>query len=196
MELQVNAAYYREGSPRRSLADYLGDEIASYEVGANGSLSLKSASSLPAGKQPPRDQPAVPLLIGRSNASSRYHRLFFRVVFSQTGSPRQAILLGARSDAELDRITSQLAGEQVSSCRERCNVFPEWSTASVMIAITVNGLHRRVVFGSTIGNIAAHPLHITLLRDNNGRVTSVPVNTSDPEALRLPLQHGDRITWN
>lgn len=179
MELQVDGAYYREGSLRRSLADYLGDEIAKYEVGANGSLRLMSVSSLPAGKQPPHDQPAVQLLIGRRNASSRYHRLFFRVVFSQTGHPRQAILVGARSNAELDQITRQLADGQDPSCRERCGVFPEWSTASVIIAIVVNGVPRSVVLGSTVGSVAAHPLHITLLRDVNGRVTSVPVNTSD-----------------
>jgi hypothetical protein len=94
MELKVDGAYYREGSPRRSLADYLGDEIANYEIRENGSLDLKSVSSLPVGKQPPRDQPAIQLLIGRRNASSRYHRLFFRVVLSQTGSPWQEHCFG------------------------------------------------------------------------------------------------------
>lgn len=196
MGLELDGAYYREGSPRRSLADYLGDEIATYQVGANGSLRLNSVSSLPAGKQPPRGQPAIQSLIGRRNASSRYHRLFFRVVFSQTGLPRQAILVGARSAAELDQITRQLSAGRDSLCGERCDVLPAWSTAAAMIAITVNGIPRRVVWGSPIGSIAPHPAHITLLRKNSGGVTSVPVNTSNPEALRLPLQHGDRITWN
>ena len=197
MELEVDGAYYRDGSPRRGLGDYLGDETANYEIGANGSLNLELVSSLPAGKQPPRDQPAIQLLIGRRNASSRYHRLFFRVVLSQIGKSRQAILLGARSNAELDDITRQLSDDdRNSSCRERCNVFPEWSTASVTIAIIVNGMPRRVVLGSTIGSMATRPLHITLLRNNSGRVSTVPVNASDPDALRLPLQHGDRITWN
>jgi hypothetical protein len=195
MELDVDGAYYREGSPRRNLADYLGDEVAKYEVTANGSLNLKSVASLPSGKRPPRDQPAVQLLIGRRDAASKYHRLFFRVVFSQTGAPRQAILLGARSSVELDRVTSHLSDGRSALCPGRCSVFPEWSTAAVLIGVIVNGVPRRVVFGSTIGNIAPHALHMTLWRDNGGRVTTVPVDPSDPEALRLPLRHGDRITW-
>lgn len=196
MALEIDGAYYREGSPRRSFADYLGDEIAKYEVAANGSLRLKSLSSLPVGKQPPRDQPAIQSFIGRRNASSRYHRLFFRVVFSQTGMPRQAILVGARSNAELDQITSQLSDGRNSACGARCNVLPEWTTASAMIAVMVNGIPRRVLWGSTIGTVALHPVRITLLRNDSGRLTSIPVLASDPEALRLPLQHGDRITWN
>jgi hypothetical protein len=103
---EVDGAYYRDGSPRRSLQDYLVDETANYELGANGSLNLKLVSALTAGKQRPHDQPAIQLLIGRRNASSRYHRLFLRVVLSQTGKPRQAILLGARSNAELDDIAN------------------------------------------------------------------------------------------
>src|ERR1700722_3309683 len=51
MELKVDGAYYRDGSPRRSLQDYLGDETASYEIRTNGSLNLKLVSALPEGKQ-------------------------------------------------------------------------------------------------------------------------------------------------
>ena len=66
MELEIDGAYYRDGSQRRSLQDYLGDETANYEIRANGSLNLKLVSPLPAGKQPPRDQPAIQLLSGEA----------------------------------------------------------------------------------------------------------------------------------
>jgi hypothetical protein len=41
MELEIDGAYYRDGSQRRSLQDYLGDETANYEIRANGSLNRK-----------------------------------------------------------------------------------------------------------------------------------------------------------
>ena len=78
----------------------------------------------------------------------------------------------------------------------RCNAFPAWCTASVAIEITVNGTARKVIWGSTLGSVAAHPRHVELLRVSNGRLAPLQIDAADPEALRLPLLHGDQVSWN
>jgi hypothetical protein len=202
MEFRIEGAYYREGSPRRSSADYLGIETAVYEVRPNGTLRLGSVNSFldqPSGKQQPRDQPAVQLLVRPRNLTWRYHRLFFQVVMSRTGTIRPAVLIGSRSIAELDNFTKRFLEGQYSVCdpgSNRCNAFPEWCTASLAIGIVVNGTARKVVWGSTLGSVAPHPSRVELLRVSNGRLAPVRIDATDPEALRLPLMHGDQVSWN
>jgi hypothetical protein len=203
MELKIEGAYYTEGSPRRGVTDYLGAEIATYEIRSNGALRLGSVSSFldgQTGKEQPRDQPAVQLLILPRNMSYRYHRLFFQLVMSRTGATRPAVLIGSRSLAELDRLTTQFLAGQGSACgfgsTNQCTAFPPSCTASVAIEIVVNGAARKVTWGSTLASIAAHPRHVDLLRTSNGRLAPLQVDVTDPEALRLPLLHGDHVSWN
>jgi hypothetical protein len=202
MEFRIEGAYYREGSPRRNSTDYLGNQTATYEVRPNGTLRLGSVTSFldqQPEKQQPRDQPAVQLLVRAGNLNWRYHRVFFQVVMSRTGAIRPAVLIGARSVADLDNLTKRFMEGQYSVCgpvSDRCNAFPEWCTASLAIGIVVNGTARKVVWGSTLGSVAQHPRHVVLLRVGNGRFAPVPIDDADPEALRLPLMHGDQVTWN
>jgi hypothetical protein len=198
MELRLDAAYYREGSSRRSIADYLGDEIATWEVAANGALKLLSVTPLAAGKQHPHDQPKVETLVRSTNR--RYQRLFFQVVVSGAGKTRPAFLVAARSPVDVDRLTKQFADGSPAACpsgsRVSCVIFPEWLTASAAITIVVNGAARKVVWGSTLGNVATRPQHLEVLRVSNGRTAAIPIDLADPQTLRLPLVNGDRITWN
>src|SRR5579871_1120774 len=64
MELRVENAYYREGSTRRGLADFLGTEVAHYQVRPGGRLRLLSIDS--SVTQQPGDQPLVQRLIQNS----------------------------------------------------------------------------------------------------------------------------------
>jgi len=202
MELRIEGAYYREGSPRRSVTDYLGAETATFEVRSNGVIQLSSVSSFLDGqtaKARPRDQPAVQLLIRPSNLRYRYHRLFFQVVMSRNGTIRPAVLLGSRSIAELDNLTNQFLAQQNSPCGPEsngCTEFPVWCTASLAIEIVVNDVAQKVIWGSTLGSVALHPRHVELMRVSNGRLSPVPIDAANPEALRLPLLHGDQISWN
>jgi hypothetical protein len=202
MEFKIEGAYYREGSPRRNSTDYLGTETAAYEVRSNGTLRLVSLSSFldqQPEKQQPRDQPAVQLLVRPRNLTWRYHRVFFQVVMSRTGAIRPAVLIGSRSIAELDNLTKRFLDGQHSVCdsgSNRCNAFPEWCTASLAIGIVVNSTARKVVWGSTLGSVAPHPRHVELLRVSNGGLAPVRIDAADPEALRLPLMHGDQVSWN
>lgn len=200
MELTVEGAYYREGSPKISFADYLGAETASYEVAAGGTLRLTSISSFVTeqpGKMQPRDQPAVQTLVRPRNLSFRYHRLFFQVVMSRMGTTRPAVLLGARSSSALDGITRQFLSGKDSLCdatpSDQCTSFPAMCTASLKIGITVNGAARKVVWGTTLAAVVSHPSKIVVKRLINGRMWLVQIDLSDPDAIRTPLLHGDEI---
>ncbi len=203
MELRVEGAYYREGAPRVGIADYLGAETARYEVTSGGALRMVSVQSFVTeqnGKTQPRDQPAVQTLVRPRNLTYRYHRLFFQVVMSRAGATRPALLLGAPSPAALDRVTQQFLAGQHSPCGARqsdqCTTFPEMITASVDVVITVNGAPRKVVWGTALDRVAGRTARkIELKRLANGRLTPVPIDPSDPDAMRTPLLHGDEITW-
>ena len=202
MELRIEGAYYREGAARRGLADYLGAQSVAYEVGTDGSLRAGAFASFlknnPDKKQP-RDQPAVQTLIRPRNLRYRYHRLFLQIAMSRSSAIRPAVLIGAASSAQLDELTTEfLAGQLVCGPRpsNRCTAFPALCTASPGIEIVLNGVARKVTWGSTLGSIAGHPRSVELLRDTNGRLASVPIDIADPESLRLPLLHGDRLNWN
>ncbi len=201
MELRVEAAYYREGSPTRDMASYVGSQSVTYQVATDGTLSAGAVSSFlkdhPEKKQP-RDQPAVERLIPARNLRYRYHRLFFQLAMSRTGPTHPAVLMGSGSKAELDRSTSEFLQAQSVCGRHpatQCLEFPGFSTASIGIEILLNGVARKVTWGSTVGSVAGHPRSVELVRDSNGRLTPIPVDIADPEALRLPLMHGDRLSW-
>jgi hypothetical protein len=196
MELRIEAAYYRDGSPRRSLADYLGTETARFQVRPNGQLQLGSVQSglkSPRGRQPPVQQ-----LIRGSQRRYRKGRFFYAVALNRRGQTRSAVLLGAGTAGELDRLTMQLLADPESVCGARaahCTVFPEACTASVDIEIVVNGAPRTLAWGNVLESVAAHPRHIEMLRLDAGRLAPVEIDAGDPGALKLPLLPGDRITW-
>lgn len=192
MVVRVEGAYYREGSPRVGLTDYLGAETARYEVTPRGTLRLITLSSFTAEhpeRTQPRDQPAVQTLVRPRNLSARYHRLFFQIVMSRTDSIRPAMLLGARSASELDKTS------HCETTSETCTGFPPFCTASLEIAITVNGARRMVAWGTTLGAVAVRPQQVNLRRLTNGRMVPVPIDLSDPAAMRIPLLHGDELRW-
>ena len=194
MELRVENAYYREGSTRRRLADFLGTQVAHYQVRRNGTLkSLTAETSL---KEQPASQPPVQSLVSATQTRYRYHRFFYEILLNRKSELRGAVLLGASSAAELDRLATQLLADPASVCgigAPRCSVFPETCTASLEIEIVVNGATRTVLWGSLLANVAAHPRQVEVLRPYRGRLLPVEIDPSDPNALRLPLLPGDRI---
>jgi hypothetical protein len=196
MELRVEAAYYREGSLKRSLADYLGTEVGRFEVRANGQLRLTSVQSglkEPRGKQPPVQQ-----LVRGSQRRFRHGRFFYAVALNRKGQTRGAVLLGAGTAKDLDRLTMQLLSNPESVCggeSTHCTVFPETCTASLNIEIIVNGAPRTIPWGNVLDSVAAHPRRVEMLRLDAGRLIPVEIDAGDPAALKLPLLPGDRVTW-
>lgn len=197
MELRIENAYYREGSTRRVLADFLGTEVAHYQVRPGGRLRLLSIDSDV--KQQPADQPGVQRLIPGSQAGYRHHRFFYEILLNRKAELRGAVLLGAQSAGELERLAGQLVVDPGLVCdgsAARCTVFPEKCTVSLEIEIAVNGVPRTVLWGSSLATIAPRPRHLEVQRLYRGRMTPVMIDASDPAALRLPLLPGDRIQWD
>jgi hypothetical protein len=202
MELRIAGAYFREGSSQHDVADYLGAQSVTYEVGTDGELRAGAVSSFlkeHRDEKQPADQPAIQTLIPPRNLRYRYHRLFFQLAMSRTGATHPAVLIGSGSIIQLDKVTTAFLLAQ-SVCGPRpsaqCTTFPAFCTASLGIEIVVNGVARKVIWGSTLGSVAGHPHSVELVRNANGRLASVPINVADPETLRLPLLHGDRLNWN
>jgi hypothetical protein len=202
MELGVEAAYYREGVPRTGLSGYLGAESVNYEVSRSGTLRLTPARSFvdaKAGKTQPRDQPAVETLVKPGSRSDRYHRLFFQVVMSRNDNTKPAVLLSARSGSELERVTRQFAANQFSSCTgmrsDQCVAFPELCTASLQIGVGINGVARKVGWGSSVSSVTAGARKVELFHDSHGQVTSVSLDVADVAAMRTRLAQGDRVSW-
>ncbi len=213
MGLRLEKAYFREGALKHDLANYIGTEVARYRAGASGRLRLVSAPLSLAER--PKEQAPVQDLLSRSVANCRYHRFFYQVVFTARGNIRGAVLLGARSAQELERLGPQLLADPESICGDagdRCAIFPEACTASVEIGITVNGQSRPVIWGSTLASVIFEqnlerrrvtgaltaPFNVQdveLQRLHAGRLTPVKIDTGDPAALRLVLLPGDSLNW-
>jgi hypothetical protein len=196
MGLRIENAYYRDLKLESTRENFLGTEIAQYQVRPRGGLRLRSVES--GLTQRPSDQPAVQELIPASERRHRHHRLFFQIGVKQRGNTKSAILLGAESIHVLDRLTEKLISEPESVCgfeSSHCVVFPESCTVSPEIEVTVNGSTRAVLWGATLRSIAAHASHVEVLRLHGGQLTPVEMDSSDPDALHLPLLPGDRIHW-
>lgn len=192
-ELRVENAYYKKGASRQGLQGFLGTEIARYKVRSKG-LRLISVQSM---KNRPVEQLPVQRLISAPKKRYRNYRFFFEIVFKQNSHRQGSVLLGANSQAEIDRLTSQLARPE-AVCNDRsthCTVFPEACSVSIEMNIVVNGKPRTVFWGSVLASVVESPRHLELLRLSAGRLLPVEIDSQDPNALRLPLLPGDHINW-
>jgi hypothetical protein len=194
--LRVENAYFREGAPKHGLANFLGTEVARYQVLATGMLEQISIESRVA--QRPSDQPPVQQLVTEPQRAYLKHRFFYQVLLSKKSNIRSAVLLGAQSTDELDRLTKALLTQPDSVCggaSTHCTVFPEACTASLEIEIVVNGTSRTVLWGSTLAEFAEGHRHVALFRRYRGGLAPVEVDIRDREALRVPLLPGDVVKW-
>ena len=194
-ELHIENAYYREGAPKHGVANFIGTEKAIYQVRASRLRLISVESGL---EQRPADQLPVQDLIGASRLHYRYYRYFFQIVFRQMAGMRGAVLLGANSSDELDRLASRLITDPDAVCAGQspnCAVFPQACTVALEIEIVVNGAARSVAWGSPLESVTMHPRKLRLSRLYAGKLTPVEVDAGDPNALRLPLLPGDRVEW-
>jgi hypothetical protein len=196
MELRIENAYYKEGAVKRGILGFLGTEIARYQVRTRGLGLIAVEATL---SQRPRDQPPVQKLLRTSQMRYGYYRFFYAVVFSKRRETGGAVLLGAESSDELDRLGALLLTEPDVICNgqsRHCTVFPEACKVSVEIEIVVNGEPRTVLWGSLLTSVGSGAHHFELLGRSAGGVTPVQVDLSDPNALRTPLLPGDQVKWN
>ncbi len=197
MGLRVENAYFREGSPRHTVDEFIGTEAAEYGVAAKGALRLVHVESKVA--RPPADQSPVEGLLQEALARYRFHRFFYQIVFSKgKGQESGAVLLGAASEAELGVLTARLERDPDAVCGRaggHCAVFPQLCSVSVQMEILVNGAPQRVPWGSVLARVVIRPKKVELMRLYSGRPAPVEIDANDPAALRLPLLPGDRLQW-
>ena len=194
IELRIENAYFREGAPKRGLANFLGTEIARYQVLPTGMLEQTSVQSRSARR--PADQPSVQQLLSEFQRRLNHHRLFYQVLLNKKTDVRSAVLLSAASTDEVIRLTEQLMIEPASICggvSTHCTAFPEACTASLEIEVVVNRVHRTVLWGSGLAEVAENHRHVELFRPYMDRLAPVEIDIRDREALRLPLLPGDHI---
>jgi hypothetical protein len=196
-ELKIENAYYQKGIPKRGVNGYIGTETARYRVRASGLRLVGLPTRL---ANAPDDQAPVHKLIDISATRYRHYRFFFEMMLNRkSGAIRGAVLLGANSPDELNRLSESLLSNPDSICAGQsphCTVFPEACSVTLEIEITVNNLPRMVSWDTRLGTIATSPHHVNLLRISKGRLTPVELDPGDIAALRLPLFPGDRIIWD
>jgi hypothetical protein len=196
MFLQVENAYFKEGAPRRGLAGFIGTEVAQYRARPSGGLTLVSVESKV--DRRPKDQPPVSKLIPAALAHYRYHRFVYQVIFKAKGETRGAVLLGAGSSSEIQRLGAQLLMDPDAVCGGQsvhCAAFPEACSVSLEMEIFVNGSPRTVIWGSLLASVAAPSRPVELLRKYAGHLTPVKMDSADVNAMRLPLLPGDHVIW-
>jgi hypothetical protein len=197
MGLRVENAYYRDGSAKHDLAHYLGTQVARFRIARGGTLRFLSFESNV--KQRPADQPPARQLISDAQRRFRHHRFYYEILFKQKDQLRGAVLLGAPTADQLDQLAGRLRADAAGVCGGgslNCTVFPSTAIVAVEIEIVVNNARRSVLWGSFLGNVAAHPRRLQLLRSYDGKLTPVELDPADPKALRLPLLPGDHLTWD
>ena len=196
MGLRVENAYFKGGAPKRGIEGFIGTEVARYRARTRGGLRLISVESNVAHR--PQDQPPVQNLLPASVESYRSHRFLNQVTFRSKGEVRGAVLLGASSRNELERLGAQLLSDPDSVCGTQfvhCAIFPEACTVSLEIEIVVNGTPRTVLWGSLLGSIVERPRRLELLRRYAGHLAPVEIDSGDPNALHVPLLPGDHVNW-
>jgi len=195
-DLRVENAYFREGAPKRGLANFLGTEIVRYQVLPTGPLQEIAFESRV--DRRPADQPPVRELLSEPQKHHKCHRFFYQVLLSKKSNVRSAVLLGGESTEQLGVLTTQLMTQPESVCNDgssQCAVFPEACTVSLEIEVTANGARRTVVWGNTLADFAQGHPGVKLFRSYRGQPTPVEVDVRDREALRVPLLPGDVIKW-
>jgi hypothetical protein len=192
--LKLENAYWEEGAARGGLAGYLGTEASTISTLANGSLKLSPVVSTLKSRRP-QSQPPVDQLVPASARRARVYRFYYAVPFQRAGRPNVAVLLRARSDAQLDQLAQQLkaAPEQLcSGPSSPCTVFPESSTVSVQMEILANGTLAVVTWGSRASTVTGgHPL-ISLERQS---ATGYIPFKFPGDGLQSVLQPNDHLRW-
>ncbi len=195
-QLRVENAYFREGAPKHGLANFLGTEIARYQVLRTGALKEIFFESHVA--QRPSDQPPVQQLVSEAQRLYHCHRFFYQVLLSKKSNVRSAVLLGAESNQVIDQLTTRLLTEPETVCGDgstACTIFPEACSVSLEMEIVVNGKSRAVLWGSDLREFGEGHQSVSLFRRYKGRLAPVELDAHDDEALRVPLLPGDVIRW-
>jgi len=197
MQLRVENAYFKTGSARVGIADYMGTEVARFQVARNRGLRpTEPQSTLP---QRPAEQPAALALIPNPQRRHRQYSFYYAVVFTRKGSTSGSVLLGADSPAQMDRLSADLLASPDSVCTAdstQCTVFPSTCTASIEMPVIVNGVTQQIAWRTQLFTLTRGAKQIELIRRVDGRAKSTMIDPNDSQAMRTQLMPADRVNWN
>lgn len=198
MRIQIENAYYEPGRPKRGLDGFIGTERVWYRKPEPAGLIEGAIEPKMLAPRPP-DEPAVQTLLPPGARAFGAYRLFFSIRVNRRGATRGAVLLGAPTQGELESRAAALLADPDAVCREgaaECTVFPEVCTVSPELEISVNGQPKVFVWGTILASAVGNAKDIRLTRLLAGKRSTVPVDGTDKNALRLPLLPGDEIRLN
>jgi hypothetical protein len=194
IHLSVEKAYYAAGSKEKGLDGYLGTQVAAFGLAPNGSLRLLSLDSKPfQGAAVPKI--SADQLVPSHIRNERAYRFFYAVTFARCGRPSASVLLAAKSMKQIEDLTAQLKADPDRVCSGQsasCAVFPEGSTVSILMEITVNGAPKVVIWGSALGSATGGQPAARLERNISGHFEPVRLFG---DTLRTPLLPGDRVIF-
>jgi hypothetical protein len=194
IQLSVEKAYYAAGSKAKGLDGYLGTQVAAFGLAPNGSLRLLSLNSKPfQGATVPRI--SADQLIPPHIRNERAYRFFYAVTFARSSRPSASVLLAAKSFKQIEELSAQLKADPDRVCSGQsasCAVFPEGSTVSILMEVTVNGAPKVVIWGSALGSATGGQPATLLERNISGHFESVMLLGDTLRTLLLP---GDRVTF-
>ncbi len=134
---------------------------------------------------------------------------FFRLFYKSGQNDFTAILIAARTPAELNERTRAMKVSTLSApCADvaagMCLAIPKAVAVNPLIAVTVNQSEILLPRGATLQQAlrrAGHPrpneipTALAVLKPWNGRLAPVDFDHSDPGVLRLVLGGGEVISW-
>jgi hypothetical protein len=134
---------------------------------------------------------------------------FYRLFYKSEQNDFTALVIGARTPAELDQSTRILEASGASaSCEklegEMCIAIPKEVAVHPLVPVTVNGAEILVYRGGTVFQAIRRAgeqkpetvlQRLTVYKPWNGRLIAVAFDPADPTILKLVLRGGETISW-
>jgi hypothetical protein len=227
MTLQVVSPFWREGASGempvlstvagsdseltvtlKSSDDLLGYETTRYSIRGKGNgrgyfITPTYASRTVQGVTEVRAQPSKNYFSFGEDAG------FYRLFYESTQTAYTALVIAARTPAELDQLTRDLAasGAEMSCDKlssERCAAIPKDVAVNPMIAVTVNGVELLMISRASVANAItaagerqprAVLADLKITKPWNGRMVPVVFDHNDGAILGMALRGGEIISW-
>ena len=131
---------------------------------------------------------------------------FYRVFYEAQQTEYAAIIVGARTPADLEQ-RSKILATGTASCEklnnELCVAVPKQVAINGLIPVTVNGGQTLVAWGSNIGGVLraagereAHAMPRLLVQKSyNGKLVQVEFDHASSAVLNLIVSGGEVISW-
>lgn len=153
-------------------------------------LSIESALAVI-----PKDQPRTVDLVTPTMKRFRNYRYYYAVVFANRGrgTTGSAVLLGANSLSEIERLGNRLVSNPETVCdaaSANCIVFPQNCTVSLEMAVTVNGVSKSMAWGSRLSAVVPAGKNVRLMR---GKDVAKDFHAGAMEIRAFVLLPGDRV---